>query len=192
MLLTTAAAALLSVVSSSATDASAIVQTAPADQTRQTPQPGQANPPGQAGQTGAPPLIGQSPERSAQPSAMPQPLVFKPLNYDDDWRPLRAGGDNSGWAKLKAIPVGPGGWLSLGGELRYRAEYRGNERFGRGLQDDDGDLQQRLRLWADLHLTPRLRAFVDIQDARSEGLDSGEPVNFRIHTTPHVLRNGVL
>jgi hypothetical protein len=172
MLLTTAAAALLSVVSSPATDASAIVQTAPADQAHRPGQPAQAN---QPGQTGAPPLSGQSPERSAQPSAMPQPLVFKPLNYDDDWRPLRAGGDNSGWAKLKAIPVGPGGWLSLGGELRYRAEYRGNERFGRGLQDDDGNLQQRLRLWADLHLTPRLRAFVDIQDARSEGLDSGVP-----------------
>jgi len=123
----------------------------------------------------APPLSGQSPAQSAAPSAPPQPIIFKPLNHEEDWSAYRdPARRTSPWANLKAIPLG-GAWLSVGGEARWRAEYRGHERFGRGLQDDDGDLQQRIRLWGDLRFTPNFRAFVDIQDARSHGLDSGEP-----------------
>ncbi|MFC7379469.1 alginate export family protein [Brevundimonas sp. GCM10030266] len=120
----------------------------------------------------APPAVQAAP--AAAPAARPAP-AFRPINHDEDWSAYRTVGDDaSGWAQMKAIPVGST-WLSLGGEARWRAEYRGHERFGRGLQDDDGNLQQRLRLWADWRLTPNLRAFVDIQDARTHGLDSGEP-----------------
>ncbi|HEY0926130.1 alginate export family protein [Brevundimonas sp.] len=120
----------------------------------------------------APPVAQAAP--AAAPAGRPAP-AFRPINHDEDWSAWRdPAARTSGWSSLKAIPVGST-WLSLGGEARWRAEYRGHERFGRGLQDDDGDLQQRLRLWADWRVTPNLRAFVDIQDARSHGLDSGEP-----------------
>jgi hypothetical protein len=173
MLLSTAAAAALMTVAAPQAASTPTPTLAP------TPTPGPqatattASPAPQS----APPLSGQSPEQSAAPSAPPQPIVFKPLNYEEDWSgfsdPARR---TTPWARLKYIPLGADGWLSLGGEARWRAEYRGNERFGRGLQDDDGDLQQRLRLWADLRPTSNLRVFVDVQDARSHGLDSGEPV----------------
>lgn len=160
LLSTTAAAALLT----AALPAAEAVTEAPAAVVQAAPQ-------------SAPPPSGQSPAQSAAPSAPAAPIVFKPLNYEDDWSRFRDPAKRTTpWANLKYIPFGSDGWLSLGGEARWRAEYRGNERFGRGLQDDDGDLQQRIRLWADLHATPNLRLFVDVQDARSEGLDSGEPV----------------
>lgn len=125
----------------------------------------------------APVAAAQAPA-AATPSGPPPPFpVFRPINHDEDWSVLRdPARRDTPWARMKYIPVGSDGWLSLGGEARWRAEYRGNERFGRGLQDDDGDLQQRLRLWADFHPTPNLRLFVDVQDARSAGLDSGQPV----------------
>lgn len=161
MLLSTTAAAALLTAALPATEAAA---EAPAAVVQMVPQ-------------SAPPLSGQSPTQSAAPSAPPAPIVFKPLNYEDDWSRFRnPAARTTPWSRLKYIPLGSDGWLSLGGEARWRAEYRGNERFGRGLQDDDGDLQQRIRLWADLHATPNLRLFLDVQDARSEGLDSGEPV----------------
>lgn len=115
----------------------------------------------------------------AQPAPAPsgpRPPAFRPYNYDEDWSYLRDPSlRTTPWARMKAIPIGSEGWLSLGGEARWRAEHRGNERFGRGLQDDDGLFQQRIRLWADFNLNTSVRAFVDIQDARSWGLDSGEP-----------------
>lgn len=162
MLLNTAAAAALILAASP--EAEQPIVTAPA--AVEAPQAAQS----------APPLSGQSPAQSAAPSAPPQPIVFRPINHEEDWSAYRdPARRNSSWSNLKAIPLGST-WLSLGGEARWRAEYRGNERFGRGLQDNDGDVQQRLRLWADWRVTPNLRAFVDIQDARSHGLDSGEPV----------------
>ena len=111
--------------------------------------------------------------------------AFKPVNHDEDWTALRDPRcRTSPWARLKAVPAGEG-WLSLGGEARWRAEYRGHERFGRGPQDDDGDLQQRLRVWADYRPTPGLRLFVDLQDARSVGLDSSRSVTEESHVDFH-------
>lgn len=184
MLLSTAAAALLSTFSAAAEptiEASADTPVVPVSA-------GKAPAQGSSLQVtvpqSAPPLSGQSPAQSAAPSAPPS--LFKPFNYDDDWTRFRDPAKRtSPWASLKYIPVGETGWLSLGGEGRWRAEYRGNERFGRGLQDDDGDLQQRLRLWADLHATSNLRVFVELQDGRTTGLDSGEPVIEESRTDVH-------
>jgi len=139
---------------------------------------------------GAPPVARQESTSNVAPAlnppAKPAGPVFKLINHEEDWSYLRDPEKRtSAWADLKYIPLGDRSWLSLGGEARWRAEYRGHERFGRGPQDDDGDLQQRLRLWGDLHLTPNLRAFVDIQDARSIGLDSGTPVIEESHADFH-------
>ncbi|WP_242914785.1 MULTISPECIES: alginate export family protein [Brevundimonas] len=114
------------------------------------------------------------------------PVAFKPLNVEDDWsRFADPATRTTPWSKLKYIPVAGDAWLSLGGEARWRAEYRGNERFGRGAQDDDGDLQQRLRLWGDLHVNNNVRVFVELQDGRSHGLDSGETITEENRTDFH-------
>lgn len=46
-------------------------------------------------------------------------------------------------------------------------------------------LQQRLRLWADLHLTSNVRAFVELQDGRTHGMDSGEVFTEENRTNVH-------
>lgn len=179
MLLTTTAAAALLSATLPAPEAKAAIAPVPVIQVQSSPQPARplSAPSLSVPIQSAPPLSGQSPAQSAAPSAGAQSIVFKPINYEDDWSrfsdpALRT----TPWAKLKYIPIGEKGWLSIGGEGRWRAEYRGNERFGRGLQDDDGDLQKRLRLWGDLHPTQNVRLFVEVQDGRTHGLDSGEPV----------------
>jgi hypothetical protein len=118
-----------------------------------------------------------APAPAAAPAAPPP---FKLVNHDEDYAYLAdASKRTSDWAKLKYVPIGgedSGIWASFGGELRLRAEHRNNERFGRGAQDKDGNFQTRARLWGELNLGQNFRAFVDIQDARNSGLDSGEPV----------------
>ncbi|KSB89137.1 hypothetical protein AS593_04385 [Caulobacter vibrioides] len=120
-------------------------------------------------------------QNAPSPGNVPPPAVtkapaFKLINHDEDWSYLADPAKRTTpWSRLKYIPVGETSYLSLGGEFRLRLEDRGNERFGRGLQDEDGNVQTRARLWGDLHLGSRLRAFVDVQDARSIDLESGEP-----------------
>ena len=119
----------------------------------------------------------------AQPQAAARPVApppFKLINHDEDFSYLAdASKRTSDWAKFKYVPLAgedSGVWASFGGELRLRAEHRNNERFGRGAQDKDGNFQTRARLWGELNLGQNFRAFVDVQDARNSGLDSGEPV----------------
>ncbi|MGH7027076.1 alginate export family protein [Brevundimonas sp.] len=114
---------------------------------------------------------------------------FQPINHDESYAYLADPvARTSTWSKLKYAPVGGEDgpvWASFGGELRLRAERKDNERFGRGLQDHGGDFQTRVRLWAELNLGTSLRAFVDVQDARTSGLDSGEPASEESRTDLH-------
>lgn len=114
------------------------------------------------------------------PVAAPAPPPFKLINHDENYAYLADPAKRtSTWSQLKYVPIAgehSGVWASFGGELRFRAEHRNNERFGRGAQDQDGNFQTRARLWGELNLGDNLRAFVDVQDARNSGLDSGEPV----------------
>ncbi|MEG1029161.1 MAG: alginate export family protein [Brevundimonas sp.] len=126
----------------------------------------------------------EAPIQTAPPAAAPAtpaaPPPFKLINHDESYAYLADPAKRtSTWSKFKYVPVGGEGspvWASFGGELRFRAEHRDNERFGRGAQDTGGDFQTRARLWGELNLGSSLRAFVDVQDARTSGLASGEPV----------------
>lgn len=133
-------------------------------------------------------LLSHAPVEAAPAAPAPAPVAapapaappFKLINYDEDYSYLADPAKRtSTWSKFKYVPIGGEDspvWASFGGELRFRAEMRDNERFGRGLQDEGGDFQTRARLWGELNLGSSFRAFVDIQDARTEGLDSGVPV----------------
>ena len=87
--------------------------------------------------------------------------TFKSINHDENYAYLADPAKRtSTWSRFKYVPVGGEDspvWASFGGELRFRAEHRDNERFGRGPQDTGGDFQTRARLWGELNLGSSLR-----------------------------------
>lgn len=133
------------------------------------PVPAAAPPPPQA-QAEAPVVTATAPETPNRPKA-PKP-AFKPINHDEDYSSFRAVRDENLWTRLKYIPLAGKTYATLGGELRLRPELRIGERWGRGPQDDDGNFQQRTRVWGDLQIEGLFRAFVDLEHATSSGLDS--------------------
>ncbi|WP_103730007.1 alginate export family protein [Novosphingobium sp. HII-3] len=115
-------------------------------------------------------IVAPAPASSNRTEA-PQPS-FKPINHDEDYSSFRTVRDTNLWTRLKYIPIAGKTYATLGGELRLRPEIRIGERWGRGPQDDNGNFQQRTRVWGDLHVEGVLRAFVDLEHATSSGLDS--------------------
>jgi hypothetical protein len=114
-----------------------------------------------------PAVTAELPSRPKAPKPAP-----KPINHDEDYSGFRDIRDANLWTRLKYLPLVDKTYMTLGGELRLRPEIRIGERWGRGPQDDDGNFQQRTRVWADLQVQGFLRAFVDIEHATSSGLDS--------------------
>jgi hypothetical protein len=93
--------------------------------------------------------------------------AYQWMRFDEDWSVLR-GRDLSTtgdvWDRLKFIPLTPDGmvYLSLGGQIRERAEYFHNFLFGDSTPHaSDAYLLSRFRLSADLHVTDYFRAFVE-------------------------------
>lgn len=105
------------------------------------------------------------------PLAHAQTQGFAPLPYDDDFSHLADAPRDSAMDKLKYIPLGGSAYLTLGGEARIRTETREHLNFGRGTEDDGFDLQHRLRLSADLNISPNLRIFGELQATGTNGDD---------------------
>jgi hypothetical protein len=75
---------------------------------------------------------------------------------------------------IKYIPFGKdGGYLSLGGQARYRYDYFNNPSFGPGNNDEDGFHLQRYLLHMDAHLNAHLRTFVQVDSAFVDGRVGG-------------------
>jgi hypothetical protein len=91
--------------------------------------------------------------------------------FNEDWSALR-GVDLSAtddfWDRVKFIPLNQDGtvWLTLGGQIRERAEYFRHYLFG-SLEPEDTDayLLSRFRLNADLHVTRYFRMFAEFKSA---------------------------
>ncbi|WP_343672075.1 alginate export family protein [Chitinophaga sp.] len=97
---------------------------------------------------------------------------FLPLNYEEDYRYLSNKELRTGlWAKLKYIPLWQNGYITIGGEIRPRVEYREHLKYGKGNEDQGFDWQQRSRLWADIHILPNLRVFGEVQSGTTYELD---------------------
>jgi hypothetical protein len=106
----------------------------------------------------------------AQPSQAKAELnrpAYQIRRFDEDWSVLR-GVDPSAtgdfWDRLKFIPLtrDESVWLSLGGQVRERAEYYRHYLFGASRPDDtDAYLLSRFRTSADLHITSYLRLFAE-------------------------------
>jgi len=106
----------------------------------------------------------------AQPSQAGAELnrpAYQIRRFDEDWSVLRgvdlsATGDF--WDRLKFIPLtrDESVWLSLGGQVRERAEYYRHYLFGASRPDDtDAYLLSRFRTSVDLHITTYLRLFAE-------------------------------
>src|SRR5262245_20141534 len=111
-----------------------------------------------------------APPVAAQP-ASGAPEVKRPAfqvrRFDEDWSVLR-GVDLSGtddfWDRLKFIPLNQDGsiYLTLGGQVRLRAEYFNEFQLGASAPEtSDGYLLSRIMLSADLHVTRYFRVFVE-------------------------------
>lgn len=104
-------------------------------------------------------------QTTATPSARP---AYDMVRYREDWsKPLT--GDLMD--PLKHIALWEDGWLSLGGHVRARAERDDNFLGGgAGTRTDNFGLV-RVHLHGDLHVMPRLRAFVEGRLASARGRD---------------------
>ena len=99
---------------------------------------------------------------------------FKSPPYLEDWsRYSDPGLRDGGWERLKFIPLGDQGRLSLGGELRPRVEWREHYRYGRPPEDSGVNGQIRTRVWADLRLTPSMRLFGELRHGESGDHEDG-------------------
>jgi hypothetical protein len=137
-----------------------------------TPVPAaQADPTNSVETTSPPPAVPSSRPATSPAPAAPKP-AFKPINHDEDYSNFRYVRDANLWSRLKYLPIAGDTYATLGGELRLRPEMRIGERWGRGPQDNDGNFQQRTRVWGDLQIEGLFRAFVDLEHATSSGLDS--------------------
>ena len=102
-----------------------------------------------------------------QPAKELKRPAYQLRRFDEDWSvlkgvDLKATGDF--WDLLKFIPLNrdESVWLSLGGQVRERAEYFRHYLFGASTpKDTDAYLLSRFRLSADLHVTPYVRMFVE-------------------------------
>ncbi|GAB3045615.1 alginate export family protein [Stenotrophomonas tumulicola] len=86
----------------------------------------------------------------------------------------------AGWERLSYIPLGndPSHFLSIGGEARYYAQYWEHVTLGVRPDDRNDSVEQRLRLYGDLHWGPNLRAFVELGDNWEFGAEFPTPNNF--------------
>jgi hypothetical protein len=122
-------------------------------------------------------------EDTAQAAPDPTPPPYTLLRFNEDYRYLANPASRTDpFDRLKYIsldPHNPAAYLSLGGEIRERFETFSNPDFGvgGGPQHDDY-LLQRITLHADLHLSERVRFFVQgISGLQWGQSDESSPVN---------------
>lgn len=94
--------------------------------------------------------------------------------WAEDWAVARANGDAPFG---KAMPLGGDASLTLGGELRLRANRYDNARLRRG--DDYGEELLRGVFGADLRLGPRLRAYGEVATGQVREATGAAPPNFQ-------------
>lgn len=103
-------------------------------------------------------LVASSPA-AAQEVQRPE---LRSHRFDEDWRALCIFGRRTmPLDALKCVPLAPDTTLTLGGEVRERAEFVRNPGFGLE-QDSDTVLLHRAMLHADLRIADRARLFVQL------------------------------
>ncbi|MCD9027989.1 alginate export family protein [Luteimonas sp. BDR2-5] len=111
----------------------------------------------------------------------PAPLVHMiPWLNDYSYLADPAKRSGAGWEKLSYIPLGrdPATYLTVGGELRYYAQYWEHVTLGIRPDDRNDSIQQRVRLYGDLHVGRNFRAFLELGDNWEFGAEFPTPSNF--------------
>ena len=109
--------------------------------------------------------------RAASEPTRPEYQIGSAGRFNEDWSSLRGvdlGATDDVWDRLKFIPLTRDAsvWLTLGGQLRERGEYFRHFLFGDSQPEEtDAYLLSRVRLSADLHVTPYFRMFVEGKSA---------------------------
>lgn len=95
--------------------------------------------------------------------------AFRANRWQEDWSPLLAiDARTEPLDRLKAIALSSDAWLSLGANLRERAESSQAPALGVE-QGADSDLLQRLQVHADLRVGTHWQAFTQLEDVRAYG-----------------------
>lgn len=100
--------------------------------------------------------------------------AFKPLRYEEDWRPACDDREGSDAPALKCIALDEDTILSLGADVRERAEFVDNALFGLGTESDEVFLH-RVLAHADLRQGDRVRAFLQLGYFDTSGRDGPAP-----------------
>src|ERR1700704_355275 len=98
--------------------------------------------------------------------------AYTPERYDEDWSFLRDASKRTDlFDPIKWIPLRDGGawFVSLGGELRERVQAVDNPAFGLPAPTRNADVFHRTFLFADIHLGPHVRTFVEVVHAETRG-----------------------
>lgn len=112
-----------------------------------------------------------------RPAAAPARPAYQSLRFEERWpaAPRAAGGDP--FDALKHVPLSPGGavHLTVGGQLRWRAEGVSHFQLGAGEERRDAFTLTRTDVAADLQLGGHARVFGELRDAvaRSRQLPGG-------------------
>lgn len=94
----------------------------------------------------------------------PAPNPYRPNPADEDWTFLKTAKKTDFWDPVKYIALGPEDWsLTLGGELRGRAEGLRIRPTGDRPSTTDNYMLQRYLFSGDARLGPRFRVFVELQ-----------------------------
>lgn len=115
------------------------------------------------------------------PTPPPAPIVHMiPWANDYSYLADPAMRSGAGWERLAYIPLGddPGTFLTIGGELRYYAQYWEHVTLGIVPNDRNDSIQQRVRLHGDLHVGRNFRAFLELGDNWEFGAEFPTPSNF--------------
>ncbi len=122
-------------------------------------------------------ISGAFPAWAGQPGTLERP-AYQILRFNEDWSVLRdVDRSKSGdfWDVFKFVPVteDKNVWLSLGGQVRERLEYYTEYLFGTpgAPKQSDTYLLSRIRLSADLHVSPYFRIFAEGKSSLASSRD---------------------
>jgi Alginate export len=108
------------------------------------------------------------------PKGCSPPSEYALLRQDEDYSELKNPACRQDfWDPLKFIPFGLNGYLTIGGEAREWYEGFRNANWGRGPQDHNGYLLQRLSLYGDWHISSRVRFFGQLSSSIEAGRNGG-------------------
>lgn len=114
---------------------------------------------------------------AAEPEANAQPAfkypAFKPLRFEEDWSDFDPDQGSDFWDPIKRMKLNADGssWLSMGGELRLRAEHWESFGFSPASTADDTFILARAQLHTDWHFGDHIRVFIEGESAIASDRD---------------------